>query len=198
MKELIKRISWCVIIVLGAMVLVECCENKELKQDNQRLKNNQTALVHDIEGYRLKDSSYVAEITALRLQKSEFQTLYYKTAKEVKDLGVKLKRLQNVTTSQTEHLYIFDTLQVYDSVVMFDTLKCFEYADSWIRFSGCLNDDFLMNTAIQTFDTVLTAVSKEYRKRFLFFHWKPYYKVTLHSKNPYSTITGAEYVEIVK
>ena len=198
MKELIKRLSWCVIIILSAIVCVECCENKELKKDNVRLSNNQTALVDDVEGYRLKDSSYVAEIAILQLKKAEFQTLYYKTAKELKELGIKLKRLQNVTTSETEHLYVFDTIAVYDSVVRTDNLKCFEYTDSWIKFNGCLNDDDLINTSIKTYDTILTAVSKEYRKNFLFFHWKPYYKVTLHSKNPYSTVTGAEYVEIRK
>ncbi|MBR1773893.1 MAG: hypothetical protein IJ759_00035 [Bacteroidales bacterium] len=200
MKEWLKHISWYLIIILGAMFGVEYCTNKALKEDNERLKNNQISLTKDIEGYRLKDSSFVAQIETLSVSKDEFMQVCSEQAEEIKALNIKLKRLQNVTTSILEHNYFIDTLRVYDSVIkdtfITDTMKCFDYSDSWIRFSGCFANETVFGSKIQTFDTLTTIVHKKYRKKFLFFHWKPYYKVTLHSKNPYSVITRAEYVEI--
>lgn len=194
-KEFAKAISRTLILALICVVVLQHCNNKQLKQENKRLENNYNALTNDVKTYRLKDSSAVAETETLLLTKQEFENRYKETKQKIKDLKIKINKLRSYQTTNIITDYKIDTIRLIDTIVR-DSLKCFEYTDNWVEFSGCLDREYLINSQITTFDTINTYLSKQYRKRFLFFKWKPYYKVTLHSKNPYSKITSAEYVEI--
>lgn len=169
-------------------------QNKKLEKENIRLVNNQHALLKSVESFRLKDSTQVTQIEILSMSKDELEELCSEQTDEISALKLKLSRVKNYSqVSQQAEYVIHDT--VYDSVYNTDTLKCINFNNPYISLSGCMtNSQF--NGIIQTFDTTVTVVHKEYRKRFLWFKWKPYYKVTIHNKNPYSSLTNQNYIEI--
>lgn len=170
------------------------CQNKKLEKENTRLVNNQHALLKSVESFRLKDSTQVTQIEILSMSKDELEELCSEQTDEISALKLKLSRVKNYSqVSQQAEYVIHDT--VYDSVYNTDTLKCINFNNPYISLSGCMtNSQF--NGTIQTFDTTVTIVHKEYRKRFLWFKWKPYYKVTIHNKNPYSSLTNQNYIEV--
>lgn len=170
------------------------CQNKKLEKENTRLANNQRALLKSVESFRLKDSTQVTQIEILSISKDELEELCSEQTDEISALKLKLSRVKNYSqVSQQAEYVIHDT--VYDSVYNTDTLKCINFNNPYISLSGCMtNSQF--NGTIQTFDTTVTIVHKEYRKRFLWFKWKPYYKVTIHNKNPYSSLTNQNYIEV--
>lgn len=170
------------------------CQNKKLEKENTRLVNNQHALLKSVESFRLKDSTQVTQIEILSISKDELEELCSEQTDEISALKLKLSRVKNYSqVSQQAEYVIHDT--VYDSVYNTDTLKCINFNNPYISLSGCMtNSQF--NGTIQTFDTTVTIVHKEYRKRFLWFKWKPYYKVTIHNKNPYSSLTNQNYIEV--
>lgn len=199
MKDTIIKILALVCFALVLMFVITLSQQAYYKSETERLTNNQTTLRQELKTYRLKDSSAVAEIETLTLSKKEFERLCSKQTEELKQLNIKLKRLQSVSTTNLTHIYSFDTIKVYDSIFVknvIDTIKCFNYSDNYITLGGCLGDNTINDLFVKTFDTISTFVSKEYRKKFLFFKWKPYYKVTIKSNNPYSEIKAEEYVEI--
>lgn len=169
-------------------------QNKKLEKENIRLVNNQHALLKSVESFRLKDSTQVTQIEILSMSKDELEELCSEQTDEISALKLKLSRVKNYSqVSQQAEYVIHDT--VYDSVYNTDTLKCINFNNPYISLSGCMtNSQF--NGTIQTFDTTVTIVHKEYRKRFLWFKWKPYYKVTIHNKNPYSSLTNQNYIEV--
>lgn len=170
------------------------CQNKKLEKENIRLVNNQHALLKSVESFRLKDSTQVTQIEILSISKDELKELCSEQTDEISALKLKLSRVKNYSqVSQQAEYIIHDT--IYDSVYNTDTLKCINFNNPYISLSGCMtNSQF--NGTIQTFDTTITIVHKEYRKRFLWFKWKPYYKVTIHNKNPYSSLTNQNYIEV--
>ena len=169
-------------------------QNKKLEKENVRLVNNQHALLKSVESFRLKDSTQVTQIEILSISKNELEELCSEQTDEISALKLKLSRVKNYSqVSQQAEYIIHDT--IYDSVYNTDTLKCINFNNPYISLSGCMtNSQF--NGIIQTFDTTVTVVHKEYRKRFLWFKWKPYYKVTIHNKNPYSSLTNQNYIEV--
>ncbi len=199
MKETTIKILAGVCVLMAFAFVIVFSEMGHYRSEAERLSNNQTALRKDLQAYRLKDSSSVAEIETLQMTKKEFKTLCERQQKEITDLNIKLRYLQSISTADLSHEYVFDTIRLYDSVFIsndIDTIKCFKYADNYINLKGCVDKDAVTNLNIKSYDTITTVVSKKYRKKFLFFKWRPYYNVTLRSKNPYSEIRTAEYVEI--
>lgn len=190
------------IIVLVSTLLVALFFLRSERHQRQEVTNNYIALKKEIEGERKANGMYVAEIEALTLQKNDFEKLCTEQEKELKNLGIKVKRLQSISTTSITHEYIFDTVQVFDSVQILnnntDTLKCFKFTDDYVNFEGCFAHETCFATKIQTVDTLSVVLHKNYRKKFLFIKWRPFYKVTIISKNPYSTVTGAEHISITK
>lgn len=145
----------------------------------------------------LKDGTQKVEIERLTLTKDELEEYNSVLSDELKQLKIKYKRLQQYQQTSIVGEYRIDTVEIIKEVAIAnDTVIHLRYADDYISIYGETDRERLYNMAITTYDTITTLVSKEYRKRFLFFRWRPYYKVTIHNKNPYSKITNAEYVEI--
>lgn len=190
------------IILLGVFVLLLCiifarCSSKQRKTID-RLQDNNRALAKDLQVTRLSDSTNKAELETLVVTSDEFKELCSEQADEIKRLGIKVGRLQLANTTATQGNYlVVDTIR--DTVVVVndrvDTLRWISCNDPYYSFNLTFKDNRYSGELV-TFDTLTTAVSKEYRKKFLFFHWKPYYKVTIHNRNPHSTITYSEHVEI--
>ncbi len=148
--------------------------------------------------YRTKDSLSAAGVERLTLTNREFKQYCSRLEKDVEKLNVKVKRLQSLSQTATKTEYVVRT-EIKDSVVYrdghTDTLACINHTNPYLSFSGCVrNGQF--SGAIESRDTLVQVVHRVPRK-FLFFRWgTKAIRQEVMSKNPYSTITYSEYVEL--
>lgn len=195
MTKKINRVVAYVLLLVAVLLIIY--SNSRIRQENKRLKDNQTALMKRIQEQTLKDGTHKVEIERLTLTKDELEEYNSVLSDELKQLKIKYKRLQQYQQTSIVGEYRIDTVEIIKEVAIAnDTVIHLRYADDYISIYGETDRERLYNMAITTYDTITTLVSKEYRKRFLFFRWRPYYKITIHNKNPYSRINNAEYVEV--
>ncbi|MBO6117391.1 MAG: hypothetical protein J6P44_02485 [Bacteroidales bacterium] len=198
-SDIIKKISHCLIFILIAMFCVEYCSNKTLKEENQRLSNNQTALTQKMAEYTDKEGRLVAQVQSLSVSKGEFMRIASDEAEEVKDLKIQLKRLQSYSESGMLTEYRIDTLRLYDSIFIrdsiIDTVRCISYSDNWLRLQGCIEDDRYTGE-IRSFDTLIQVVER-IPKKFLFIKYGTKgFRQSVKSKNPHSRIVYSEHIQI--
>ena len=67
--------------------------------------------------------------------------------------------------------------------------------NNYIKINGCIVDNKFEGN-IQTNDTLIQIVTKVPKKFLWFSYGVKYFKQTVHSTNPYSTINYSEYIDI--
>lgn len=168
-------------------------------KDRDRLKSNQTSLLSDIVRYKSDSGKNAASVQKLTLSKSELEYNCNELKKQILDMGIKLKRVQSVSSTSTQsdyeiHAQIKDSI-IYKDRIKYLTLHTIRYSDPWIYLSGVI-DSLNFNGNIQTRDTLIQVVHR-IPKQFLFFKFGC--KAILQDvkcTNPHSTITYTRYIEI--
>ena len=177
-------------IVLG--ISIKSCSN--LKEEKARLENNQDVLIKDNTLFKTKDSLNATKIDALTLNLSSAKEYYQRQIKEAKEAGIKEGRINSITELGTNTL---DTiiLTLKDSIIIYDTLKCFDYNDEFMEMKGCIRNDSLSLNYSNT-DTLIQFVSRV-PKKWWFFKWgTKAIEQTIVSKNPKTKFTYQKYIEI--
>lgn len=199
MKKLIL-ILVSVIIVAG-IIYVQQRMIRSSKAEISLLKSNQHTLLSTIDNYKTRDSLHVASVSALQLSLSEYKQYRAADADLIATLKADRKRLQTVVSTQTETIRdlkarIKDSVVVrVDSVVHIDTIPCFNYSDTWINLTGCINSG-MVNLTIKSYESLL-YVEHVVPRRFLFFKFGvKERRQEIVSKNPYTTVRSAEYIRI--
>ena len=172
---------------------------RSLKKERDRLENNQTALLSDVEYYKTESGKNAASVQKLELTKSELEKHCIDLTQTVKDLGIKVKRLQSASTTVTKTEVEIQTV-VHDSIVYRDRpviLKTINWKDPWIKLDGILDgEDF--SAKIQSIDT-LNHIAHRVPKKFLFFLFgTKAVRLEVVNKNPHSQIVYTEYIELKK
>ena len=172
---------------------------RSLKKERDRLENNQTALLSDVEYYKTESGKNAASVQKLELTKSELEKHCIDLTQTVKDLGIKVKRLQSASTTVTKTEVEIQTV-VHDSIVYRDgpvILKTINWKDPWIKLDGILDgEDF--SAKIQSIDT-LNHIAHRVPKKFLFFRFgTKAVRLEVVNKNPHSQIVYTEYIELKK
>jgi hypothetical protein len=195
MKKIIYYIALALFTVLIGSISKCSCKQKE----NERLSDNIAVLFEKIEHYKVNDSLNAAGINRLLLTKSELEKYNADLTQTVKDLNIKLKRVQSLSTTATVTNYeiktIFKDSIIYKENNVIDTIQCVNYNDNYLSFAGCN----LNNTAtfkIKSRDTLIQVVHR-IPKRFLFFRFGcKAIRQEILSKNPHSEIVFTEYIEL--
>ena len=164
-------------------------------------KSNVTTLLDSVSTYVINDSINVASAKELQLQLSDFKRFRADDYKLITNLKADNKRLQNVTTAQTQTIHklsgtVRDSL-VYINNIVVDTIRCVTIHDKWFDLQGCIKNNIL-DGSMQTRDSLL-YVEHIVPKRFLGFLWKYGVKERrqeILSKNPNTKILNAEFITI--
>ena len=176
------------------IISVKTCRSN--KEEANRLAQNQNTLMTEIDYYIFRDSLHVASINQLILDQSEFKRYKSETAELIKDLEIKLKRVESTSKTVVKTEYKIQTT-IKDSIVYKDTLKCFDYKNKHIDVAGCFSKD-TVNLDIASRDTIVQVVHRIPR-RFLFFNYGTKgIKQEILSLNPYTTIVYTEYIKLKK
>ena len=171
--------------------------------ENRRLQYNQEVLMTGIQSYVTKAGKSAASVQKLQLTKDELEKNNQALTQEVKELGIKVKRLQSVAQTATTGKLEIQT-DVKDSIVykpeihLVDTLKTFSWNDPpWVYVSGII-DSGKVNLSVNTTDTLIQVVHRV-PKRFLCFRFgTKAIRQEIVSKNPHTHIIYSEYIEITK
>lgn len=196
MKKLLI-VSW---VVLAVMCFSSVKIIKGLHEEKDRLKQNNDALMEKADYYLLESGKSAASVQALKLSKSEIEKHCSDLTETVKELNVKIKRLQSASTTATRTDVEVKTV-VRDSIVYTnaipDTLQMISWSDNWISIQGELRKKEL-SLSIQSTDT-LEQIVHRVPKKFLFFRWgTKAIRQEIVSRNPHTKIVYSEYIELKK
>ena len=164
-----------------------------------RLAANQAVLLSDLQTYRISDSLNAARVDVLTMTVGEFRKGFSDMQGILKEMNVKIKRLETVAITGTETSY-YITAPVRDSLVFVpvpDTLKTLKYSDNWLTLDGYIKAREFIGK-IESRDTLVQVVHRVPR-RFLFFRYGTKgIRQEVVSKNPHTTINYSRYIKLQK
>lgn len=176
-----------------------------LRNENNRLKNNQTALAQEVAHYKSALGEEAASAQILRLRCGEYEEMRKSDAERIKSLGIRIRRLESaaksvaateVEAAATLHdtVVVRDTVRLFDTVRYADTLRRFRWSDPWIEVEGEI-DSGDVRCRVRSIDTLHQVVHRVPR-RFLFIRYgTKAIRQDILSTNPHTRIAYTEYVE---
>ncbi len=191
-----------VLLAMSGTIKVLRDKLKKEKAEKELYQNNTHNLLGELHTYQTKDSLNVASVGKLELKLSEYSTYRADDLKLINSLKVDKKRLEQVTTAQTQTIYelkgtVRDSIVFRDNFIV-DTLRCITIRDKWFDMNGCTNKQNVFTGRFENRDS-LAIVNHVKQKRFLGFLWyygKKESRVDVVSRNPNTKIQGVEYIEI--
>ncbi|MDH6308056.1 uncharacterized protein YoxC [Dysgonomonas sp. PFB1-18] len=169
------------------------------KTEKKRLSSNQEALLSDIEFYKTEAGDNAASVQRLELSKSELEKHCEDLTQTVKDLNLKVKRIQAASTTVTKTEYKIQTV-VKDSIIYRDVpviVQSIVYKDPWIDIDGVI-DSSMFSGNISTRDTLVQVIHRVPKKFWFIKYGTKAIKQEVVSKNPHSNIVFTEYIELKK
>jgi hypothetical protein len=172
-----------------------------LANERNIYRGNTYTLLDSLRTYKVNDSLHAASAKQLQLTLDEYKQYRAADYALIKQLQADKKRLEQVTTVQTETTYevsapAVERVVARDSVVS-DMAHCYTYEDTWLYFDGCVSGD-VFTGEVKSRDSLI-YVEHVVPKRFLGFLWKYGVKERrqeIVSKNPHTEIVGAEFISI--
>lgn len=202
-----KKYVYAAIAILIAVLTGICTwQGKSLdkvRNEKARLLNNQNVLLEEIELYETEAGRSAASIQSIQMTCDELRRHYLEKCQEVKDLGLKVSRLQSLASTSTNTNVIVKTelkdsivYKVVDNVVLVDTLKHFEWRDPpWVDVAGTIRNG-MVDLDVLSVDTLVQIVHRV-PKRFLFFKYgTKAIRQEVVSKNPHTRIVYSDYIEL--
>lgn len=173
------------------------------RSEVRRLRDNQAALVADIDSYRNRLGEECAATEALRLRCAEFERLRAEEAGRLRALGQRLRRLESYSkhalrteTETTAPLRPAAAPVVPTTAVTHDPAeRTFRWSDPWTEIEGHITRDSV-RCHVRSHDTIRQTV---YRipHRFLFIRWgTKALRQEIASSNPHTHIVYTEHIRI--
>jgi hypothetical protein len=193
--------SIAILVLLSVISYQRKCI-RVIREEREFYRQNTHSLLTDIDSYRMRDSFYVVSINELILTVGEYKKYRQEDMKLIEGLKVDKKRLERITTTQTQTIYELQS-SVRDSIVyvdnyIVDTLRCLDIANKWFDMRGCVNKKNEFSGTFENRDSLL-YVEHVIPKRFWFIKWGvKERKQEIVSRNPHTRITGAAFVTIRK
>jgi len=192
-----------VLILIGFLLSLLHC-NRMLREDNRRLENNQIALSVEAEAYKTKSGRQAIRINELELTSGEFEKMCEEQAQTIKDMGLKIKRLEmasttGINTVVNKKIYIRDTtyIEKVDTMYIEKKMKRFDWNDDWNSISGVIYNDSV--ECLYKGNDTLTIAAIRVPKKFLFFRWgTKYIQINAVNANPSTSITYNKTIKIKK
>lgn len=182
-----------VVIVVGGRILWG---------EQQREKNNNQALLQSVNYYKTEAEKSAASVQILRLRCGEFEELRAADAEKIRQMGLKIRRLESAANSVTQTklevvVPIRDTVVIRDTVKTIDTLRLFRWQDNWVTIDGVIDSDSVACT-LRSVDTLHQVVYRVPRRFWFIKFGTKALRQHIVSSNPHSEIVYTEYVKIEK
>lgn len=188
------------VVLLGGVVFIQFKHAAKLSDERDRYKQNNTALLSDIERIKIDSTTMAVDAKALRLTIDEYERFRAADAEKIRQMDIKIKNLQEVAKHNLEvaapiNAVIRDTVFIRDTVQVVQ--QKVEMASPHIQFDAVIDNDTLRGD-IRLPVTLQQSVWVEYKRKCLF--WKKVKAIhqTISSDNPYVDIKYSEYIQIDK
>ena len=193
-----KYILLYAVVVTALLVVVF----RRYGDENRRLTQNQEALASEVLHYRTRWGQEAASAQALRLRCAEFEELRAADAARIRQLGIRLRRLEAAGKSVTETSFearapLRDTPVVRrgDTLPLCTPARRFRWEDPWVAVEGLVAEDSVV-CRVRSVDTLHQVVHRIPR-RFLFIRWgTKALRQEIVSANPHTRIVYTEYIRI--
>ena len=193
-----SQILLVVILLLGGVVFIQFKHAAKLSDERDRYKQNNTALLSDIERIKVDSTTMAVDAKALRLTIDEYERFRAADAEKIRQMGIKIKNLQAVAKHNLEvaapiNAVIRDTVFIRDTVQVVQ--QKVEMASPHIQLDAVIDNDTLRGN-IRLPVTLQQTVWVEYKRKCIF--WKKVKAIhqTISSDNPYVDIKYSEYIQI--
>lgn len=185
------------LVVLGAILLL-WKSNQRLHADNKRLSSNLKTLGAELSMVKTKSGQLAAQSDLLVLQTRELKKLFPKEVKQIENLGVKVNKTTQYSTTVVEtKTNVLTTLR--DSLIL-DTIqvRVFDYQDQWYQIRGVIEKD-TQRLVIKSMDTLTQILFYGERQKpwlWVFSPRKLQQRVSV--TNPNATIKYSQTIQIQK
>lgn len=182
MKITLNRILVCLLVLLAALLYTSYKTVQIQKKVIERQENNITALNSEAVAFKTTAGDYAERARQLKLERDELELYNADLNNKVREAGIKIRELKNVTRAETKTRVdtVIKTVRVGD-------VRTAKYNDGWNNIEIAAGSDTtkIDFTSVDTLD-VIGSVKQ---KRFLFFRiGKPKQTITVSNKNPKSKI----------
>ena len=195
-----SQILLVVILLLGGVVFIQFKHAAKLSDERDRYKQNNTALLSDIERIKVDSTTMAVDAKALRLTIDEYERFRAADAEKIRQMGIKIKNLQAVAKHNLEVAAPINAV-IRDTVFMRDTVHVVqqkvEMASPHIQLDAVIDNDTLKGD-IRLPVTLQQIVWVEYKRKCLFWKKVKAIRQTISSDNPYVDIKYSEYIQIDK
>lgn len=187
-------------LVVGVIIMSFTIKGKD--KEITRLSSNQSYyLSKGMSIINFKDSSTGAIANASIYKRDEFKDLFKAQVEELKVIGIKIRDLEQYSSTSTETKTIVNTY-LRDSTIN-DTakVKVFNYTDAWTKIKHLQFSNGKVYQSIKVLDSLQQFVYWERRKGLFGVKWpwcRRDFKQVIKPSNPNSTIKYMELVKIVR
>ena len=206
-KVIVKTASTSLIIILIGLfgtaafwLKINSDKLRESRELSEQLAGNYEALTDTVRAYRFRVDKLITLNAAISYRASvevkEWKQKNAKDAELIRKMGVKLNRLQSVTTST---LVTTDTVRV-DSIVYLAGKTDYSFNSEYMKADVKINHLQPEKSSLDyTYENSLLLTNEFIQKKFLFFRIGKKFK-TAHivSKDKNCKVVGFEYNEIVR
>ena len=165
-----SQILLAIILLLGGLVFIQFKHAAKLSDERDRYKQNNTALLSDIERIKVDSTTMAVDAKALRLTIDEYERFRAADAEKIRQMGIKIKNLQAVAKHNLEVAAPINAV-IRDTVFMRDTVHVVqqkvEMASPHIQLDAVIDNDTLKGD-IRLPVTLQQTVWVEYKRKCLF------------------------------
>ena len=222
-----KRLLIIAIVVLNCLMLIQAALLRAERAERRRIQTNNEVLTDSVEFYRTASGKHAASRQVLELRASEMERYNAQLAAQVRELRIKVRRLEAAATTATRtEVQITAPLEPvgrkpsawekygagvrraadsvkaaldwrYSGLPKIPEAKVFRWADQHVSVDGIIRDDSV-SCHVTSIDTLQQIVHRVPR-RFLFIRWgTKAIRQEVVSSNPHTRITYTEYIEFNK
>lgn len=200
MKKYLIIAAFVLAVIIGEIITEKRIDR--LTNERDRYAANTTALLSDVERYRVRDSLSAARVQALELTVKDYERFRADDAALIKELKQRNRDLAAVNKTQSQTIIDLRAVPRDTVVLVRDSIitpaVAVHCGDAWFDFDGILTADQFTGKLTNR-DSLLLAETVKYR-RFLGFLWKTRKvedrQLDVVSRNPHTTILNVEHVII--
>lgn len=199
-----KIILFALFAALTASLLVTIRQYRKLKTDRDRLRQNQSILLHNgaTTISNTPDNHSQASTPAVNLQTAEFQQSGSHLLHTARQAHIKATRITSAATANTTtQLTIHTQLQPShtDTTLQHtDETHTITWKDPWVSLTGTITNNQHLQATITANDT-LDIIVHRVPRRFLFFRFGcREVRMNIISRNPHTRLTYARFYQLRK
>lgn len=185
MKITLNKIFAGLLVLLAVLLFASYKTVRKQRKELERQENNIHALNTEAVAFKTTAGDYAEQARQLKLERDELELYNYDLNNKVREAGIKIRELKNVTRAETVTKVVTVVKTEYKDGNR--ETRFAHYFDGWndIKVESKPDTTLIETSSIDTID----VIGSVRQKKFLFFRiGKPKQTITVSNKNPKSKI----------